>query len=290
MKQLFLFFILFQYFFCNAINCDSLKIKINEKMGNLNIESIKCIDSLLLIKHNNCIDNYFDHVTYKKISAYFFEQKNIEKAVFYRSKGISFGYWDTWNFLDEFAFYLKDEDFANYIKLRRLADSTFIEINKSVPNLNKEVSLLLRYMVINDQEVRQKEILSRKKGDSTVSDSLLSIMKQIDLENEFLLSIILDKYGYPGYSMVGRAHGEASLMFFHMSLNFQEKYVHLVVKAYLNKELLAGENTIKALIDRILYYKFKKTIYHTDWGENIYTNDPDEINNMLIILNIPKIK
>ncbi len=86
-----------------------------------------------------------------------------------------------------------------------------------------------------------------------LSDNL-DQQRPLDIQNTKDVEAIIAKYGYPGRRLVGeRFESVAWAVLQHAELEYQEKYLPLIHKAVLEKQL--EEQPLKMLIDRIYWKK-----------------------------------
>ena len=168
-----------------------------------------------------------------------------------------------------------------YRQLERLQDSAFIEKSRALIGIkiNMELAFQMRKMIKRDQINKVLQYVIKDKIDSLGLESIND-----DSLNEILLGQIFEQYGYPGLNLVGYESNSVILIFTHMSIPFQIKYIHLVMEAKKNKQFNSETNS---LIDRILYRSGKKTLYNTTWSNlsPVETNK-EKRNELLKMLNL----
>lgn len=269
------FFLNFILISCTSIsNCDDLKSEIENKVSILKKDnyliSLVEIDSNIL-KNKACYSKFEISELYLNISNKVFSiDSNTSISYKYLKKAVLNGYYNA--VLLEFTTsqYIKQKNRILYDSLCHFSDSVYLSKYK---NVNHELGYLLRFMVRQDQRIRIQHLNTTLK-DSITLDSLMEKMVEIDYINEKILENIFIENGYPGYLLVGGEHNAASLIFHHMSLDFQFKYIHLLDKAVLNKQLFENINPI---IDKILFGKYGITLYGTH-----YSNPKIETNKEII--------
>jgi hypothetical protein len=286
----YLFYSLFFFAISNNVSandtindCLKQKHEIDSMIKSININNIeKAIENLdcLIFTSTSCLKKSEVQQIYLQILDQVNDFKKQSEIIYtLKRKAILNGYHFFMVLEDLPAIYLKDNFNLKYQELEHLADSMFLVKNK---NINIELAFVLRHMVRRDQAIRTRETQAYIRKDTLASDSLMAIMRNVDFINEKLLGEIFERYGYPGYSLVGSEHNACSLLMHHMPLEFQFKYIHLLIKAVENKELFENLNF---LIDKILYNKYKITLYGTHWSNNIPELDQAIISKYLSILN-----
>lgn len=114
---------------------------------------------------------------------------------------------------------------------------------------------LIENMIENDQKYRFVNRMDKQ--------------KPYDDENRILLDSIFRNYGYPGKSKVGEMHSSyIATIFLHMGLEFQEKWLHLLIDAFKSGELDRG--SIVFALDRIHTFKHNKQFFGS---QRILDND-----------------
>lgn len=269
----------------NNLDCELPKTSVDSNFQTIDetnylvkLDQIKDI----LLNNNNCFTKLQLQEIYqqaaKKIVTY---DKNGNLLFELKMNAILNGFFFFMVLEDLPAIYLKDNFPSKYQKLENLTDSMFLIHNK---NINTELAFVLRSMVRRDQAIRTRETQAYLQMDTLAYDSLMGIMREVDLMNEKLLGEIFEKYGYPGYSIVGTEHNACSLLMHHMSLDFQFQNIHLLIEAVNKKELFENLNF---LIDKILYAKFNLTLFGTHWSNDIPVNDQKIIDKYMSILSNP---
>lgn len=266
------------------INCEDMKHHVDSLIKNINKENFSTYISdieKVFEKHESCFKSYEIPDIYMELAEKTFDfTQDGDLTYCLKKKAILKGY-DFFMILEDApAIYLKDSYPLQYQELEHLTDSMFLVNNK---NINVELAFVLRSMVRRDQEVRQREWIASDNKDTLRSDSLFVEMGEADKINELLLGDIFESYGYPGYSLVGSEHNACSLIMHHMSTDFQVKYIHLLDEAVQNKELFENLNF---LIDKILYKKYKVTLYGTHWSNRVPESDPEAIKKYRLLLNL----
>lgn len=127
------------------------------------------------------------------------------------------------------------------------------------PQLREELLQRLK----NDQDMR-KEMASKYAPGQPLPSEVGEKFRAVDRENTEWMKKIVDQYGYPGYSMVGR-DGEiaAFLLVQHADkdLIFQKKVLKLLKKAVEQKD--ATPSSMAYLTDRVLVVDGKPQMYGT---------------------------
>ena len=205
-----------------------------------------------------------------------------ELTLFYKIKSIRMGFSHIMCLENPSAYFLKTM-YPDYYKLiETLSDSVYFQRNSAMKGVNMNLAFTLRHMTRLDQRIRTYDIINRKALKSN-HDSIIQEMRKIDYANEAMLGLIFETYGYPGLSLVGEDFNAASLLMQHMSIDFQVKYIHLLTEAVEHGELY--EN-LQFLIDKILYRKYKISIYGTHYDKNSLITEPEELDRYLNLLQI----
>lgn len=134
-----------------------------------------------------------------------------------------------------------------------------IELKKSELDMIKYNEQLIDQLIVcieKDQRYRGNNLYEENKNKQD------SLDKEVQVE----LMKILDTFGYPGENLVGEPFKNyACLMIEHVgSLDFQEKYLPIVVEAHKRRQL--DKVYLKMLVDRIHWKKFKKQIFGSHVG------------------------
>jgi hypothetical protein len=158
-------------------------------------------------------------------------------------------------------------------------------------NINLQLGFLLRYMIRKDQDVRTREMIARgKQKTNRVLDEFADEMNKVDSVNEILLTEIFEQYGYSGWALVGSEGLSASLIFEHMTPDFQVKYIHLLEDARQKQQLFIGERDFHFVIDKLLYKKYGITLYGTHWTKIPPEKDKAVVNKYRGLLQLPEEK
>lgn len=179
---------------------------------------------------------------------------NKDEAFDCLNKAIDMGFYytDKIREMDVFSSLYKDKRWDEFIlKLDR------IEAGFNSP-LKEELEKIYR----EDQKYRKDiDIIIAKYGmASPQMKELNEKMKTADMENLKKITEIIDKYGWPGKSLVGsKASQGAFLVIQHAELNIQEKYLPLLLESAKKGEL--DMDNLAILQDRILMRNGKKQIY-----------------------------
>jgi tetratricopeptide (TPR) repeat protein len=122
-------------------------------------------------------------------------------------------------------------------KIKNEIDSVFLEQNPGINN--KELAIELYHIFLKDQHVRG---LGLKKIDPALAS--------IDEENLKRVEEIIQQYGWPTFSMVGKTAADgAFLVIQHSNVNTQRKYFKQLLDATKNDE--ASKESVALLTDRI---------------------------------------
>jgi hypothetical protein len=115
----------------------------------------------------------------------------------------------------------------------------------------------------NVNEGLRAEFLKRKvtdqmyRGVGSVSDSIWTIQKEYDRENQLFLDSIIDKYGWSGISLIGQDGAGAAFLFAQHAdndLKFQEKCLKFMKEALINNDI--SRSDFAYLVDRIMLKKY----------------------------------
>jgi hypothetical protein len=143
----------------------------------------------------------------------------------------------------------------------------------SAPRLNQELRRELLAMQEEDQKYRgqisgvEKTKLAPEEKEKRIS-ALWEKQREIDERNIKRLAEIIDKYGWPGRSLVGKDGSvTAFLVVQHADLEYQKKYFPLLKEAVAKGEADADDAAL--LEDRILMREGKKQIY----GSQLHFNE-----------------
>jgi hypothetical protein len=150
-----------------------------------------------------------------------------------------------------------------------------IEKRKKESGYNDSLARALEIINQDDQELRMK-----LNTDISSTDKL-DLYKQIqnkDSANIIKIEAIIEKWGYPGNSLVGNQSSTAFLVIQHASLEIQEKYYPLLLAASEKGEL--SKSSVALLTDRIRVRKGQPQIYGSQLsdkdGDGKYEFDPIE--------------
>lgn len=201
------------------------------------------------------IDYYFLGCAYSKTNSK-------DSAVLYLNKAIENGlhYFDT-SGPDKDANLI---EFKNYEEWETLRDKLVENTNMYLENSSMENNSLKAKL----KEMGRLDQLLRKPH--TNRDSIMKVehitMREIDSLNRISLKKIVDEYGWPTLSMVGKEGDEAAwAVVQHADLDtaFQQFYFTYVFKAFLKGETQA--KNVAYLIDRILVNTNRNQIFGTQF-------------------------
>ncbi|MEO9257089.1 MAG: hypothetical protein ABI207_01835 [Crocinitomicaceae bacterium] len=184
--------------------------------------------------------------------------------------------------------YIKDNFPEQYKELEHLADSMYVvSCNRFINvKINLQLGFLLRYMIRKDQDVRTREMLARQAKDTVLTKALLHEMGKVDSVNEILLTEIFEQYGYPGWFIVGGEGSSASMIFEHMSTDFQVKYIHLIEGAIHKQQIFIADKDFHFILDKILLRKYGITLYGNQFTDTPPEKDKAVINKYRKLLNL----
>lgn len=155
-------------------------------------------------------------------------------------------------------------DKQSYEMVRRKCDSILSLINKDLQSK-------LLTMSVNDQEIRirldslygSRQFYKR----NIKALQLWSIQNKRDSVNQRELELIINKFGYPGKTLVGHSLCNVGFdIILHAPQAYQEKYLSLIEDASNKNEL--DKRCYPFLFDRILMNKGKRQIYGTQFKYN----------------------
>jgi hypothetical protein len=128
-----------------------------------------------------------------------------------------------------------------------------------IDSLKLDFSLIKQLDTIDEKDQRYRGELMKQLTDSQKKE-LWEKQTQLDKENLIAIEKIFEKYGYPGFSLVGVKHSSTAFMVIHHypDIKIKEKYLPFLEEAVKKKKLSDGD--LAALKHRIkLYYLEKKT-------------------------------
>ncbi len=135
--------------------------------------------------------------------------------------------------------------------------------------LNQPLKRELTDILESDQALRRQiDPMEKKYGlKSPEMDSLWRRMQRIDARNLTRVTAIIDKYGWPGNSLVGRSGSLAAfLVIQHSDLATMQKYLPLMRQAAAKGEL--AKQSLALVEDRVLTFQDKPQLY----GSQLHTN------------------
>jgi hypothetical protein len=192
------------------------------------------------------------------ISESYANLNNIDSSIYYFNKSISFG-GDVSNLFDpDFEAIKKTkkwQSFSENLITEHLKRDTTIKCSEWAIEIMKAINV--------DQDLRFKIMdMENLKFPQKFIDSLSILEKKNDLQNELIFKNLINKFGYPTISKVGKAmSNKFGTVILHLSLEFQ-------ISIFNDLELLAIENdfrksTIALLTDKILTKTIGKQLYGT---------------------------
>lgn len=161
--------------------------------------------------------------------------------------------------VDSSRFYkLLGEDYtqliADCLQVNTVEESFNIEEYIAKNRYNKELIYRLNALVEADQKIRGK-----------LNNPKLEEQQDIDKKNMKEAESIIEKYGYPGTSMVGSKFDFVVwLVIQHADLLYQEKYLPIIAKTVEAGEL--AKAPLRMLIDRIYHKKTGQQIFGSQGG------------------------
>lgn len=194
--------------------------------------------------------------------------RNADKAFGYLGQATKAGY-------DDVAHLRTDSDLTNLHADRRWQplltklDAAAAQANAHVnPALQKQLAEIR----ITDQRIRLKiDSVEKKSGmDAAMTPALSQEMRTIDERNLAQLVTIIDKYGWPGRSLVGKSGATtAFLVVQHADPVAQRKYLPLLREAAAKGEL--EKSALALLEDRVLMGQGKPQVYGSQLTANADT-------------------
>lgn len=148
---------------------------------------------------------------------------------------------------------------------------TCLNINLSAQIIQKDSDLIKKIdTMFNDDQFWRKESM---KGKSDYDQA--TIEKRMELSdsiNELKAKAIINKYGYPGYNLVGDASRKFWAIIQHCDddIPFQEQVLILMKKEIVKNN--ADKENYAYLVDRVLVNKHQKQIYGTQIHLNSTTH------------------
>jgi len=153
-----------------------------------------------------------------------------------------------------------------------LVNNLAAAVAKADAHVNQTLKQELAAMRRTDQVIRLKmDSVEKKAGmDALIASPLAVEMRETDKRNQARLITIINQYGWPGRSLVGKAGATtAFLIIQHADAEMQQKYLPLVQKAAAQGEL---EKSAAALLqDRVLMGQGKPQLYGSQLAPNAET-------------------
>lgn len=181
-----------------------------------------------------------------------------------------------WLYLDHTQ---KDSDLVS-LHNEKEWKSTIAKLEKKVDEfesgLNKELIEELKEIGEKDQRYRKqmREISDKYGWQSNEMKELWKKQNELDSLNLIRIEEIIEKYGYPGKSLVGMQSNVAFLVIQHSDIETQEKYLPILKEAADKGEL--RWSSLALLIDRIRVNNGEKQIYGSqirqsgDWKHELF--------------------
>lgn len=149
---------------------------------------------------------------------------------------------------------------SRYIAIACLAFCTQVKAQQP----NKKLIAELKDIYNADQYYRlaAKKAAEKYGWDSPITDSLMRLQSKADAGNTSRVTAVIDKYGYPGKSLVGKENASLAFMVIqHSDAETQRKYLPLLTKAAEKGEL--PKQSLALLIDRVKTELNEKQVYGT---------------------------
>ena len=144
-------------------------------------------------------------------------------------------------------------------------DDTILEIKRKY-RIDGEIDLKAYILEggFNEKLIAELDRIARLDQKYRLTDNL-DQQRPLDLQNAKDIEAIIKKYGYPGRKLAGgKYENVAWVVIQHAELNYQEKYLPLIHKAVLEKQL--EDQPLKMLIDRIYWKKNGFQIFGSQGG------------------------
>ncbi|TPG63089.1 hypothetical protein EAH73_17495 [Hymenobacter nivis] len=146
------------------------------------------------------------------------------------------------------------------------------KVAQAEAHVNQALKKQLAEIRLADQGIRLKiDSVEKKSGmDAAMAPALVQEMQAVDTRNLAQLVTIIDKYGWPGRSLVGKAGATtAFLVVQHSDADTQRKYLPLLREAAAKGEL--EKSALALLEDRVLMGQGKPQIYGSQLTANMDT-------------------
>ena len=229
------------------------KVHLKEQMGKFTrIFKITIIFSFLYINNETRSQEY------KKIQKIFtniytadslFEIKEYRNAIKYYHRAKDGLYSESIVFSKIAKCYFELGDSVKSLKYNKKTDRKKIENS----NINEE---------LKTEFLKRKETDQMYRGMFTRNDSLWKIQKEYDRNNQRFLDSIINKYGWPGFSLIGKEGTTAAFLLAQHAdsdLEFQEKCLKLMKKSFLKKDI--NRQNFAYLMDRVLLKKYEFQLF-----------------------------
>ena len=131
---------------------------------------------------------------------------------------------------------------------------TAMKYSKKPPTIEKNVNEELRAEFLKRKITDQ---MYRGLAHSDSHDSLWEIQKEYDRENQLFLDSIIDKYGWPGISLLDNDGANAAFLIAQhadLNLKFQEKCLKSMKKAFIKNDVFRPN--FAYLMDRVMLRKY----------------------------------
>lgn len=232
------------------------------------VGTITCFapDSLFLLgQHSEAINKLrqdtiqLEYIKFYQLAANYVLLAEIDSAFLYLNKFIDTSPDDRMIYVDKRWDVLR-KDTAQWNSLINKIETAFLQCVDSV--LNKELAMRLFYLSALDQKYRLYGVILRQlpNGDTLYmesSDLDLSLSQQIDS--------IINQYGFPGISMVGKLASTSAFLLVQHSPKIH-KYYKAAKKSYEQGDVIPQQYAL--MTDRYLMKKMRKQIYGTQGFAN----------------------
>lgn len=142
--------------------------------------------------------------------------------------------------------------------------------------LNQPLKRELDEIMESDQGLRRQIAPTQRKYGfkSPQMDSLIRQMQRADAHNLPRVTAIIDKYGWPGKTLVGSSGSlTAFLVIQHSNLATMQKYLPLMRQAAAKGEL--AKQNLALVEDRVLTFQDKPQLYGSQYRRNETTGQPE---------------
>lgn len=208
---------------------------------------------------------------YLEFASFFSQTKQKDSAFFYLDKifNIDTSFSDLSTIYRSGLYFIVDDDrWNNWIT------KVMYNYNKNVkPIINFDYSKALINIRVKDNSFYRLVYFSERKYGkySPTTVAIWELKERISRENVIVLESLIEKYGWPNFSMVGKEFSNIAFFIIqHAELEIQKKYLPIITEAYNNGE--SHFNWIAMLTDRVLLQEKKPQIYGSQGIWNPHRN------------------